>query len=87
VSGAYLMWEPDDSQGAGAYNDGSSVPKASEGPSNRHVVGCVLLGLDGHTEFMKYTTATNLMGTQGPNQFWWSPASPVTGGWPDGHGI
>lgn len=86
----YLMWEPDDTQTAQAYNDGSAMPQVTgglnEGPSRRHVTGCVLLAIDGHTEFMKYSTATNLMASSGINEFWWSPASPHTGGWPDGHG-
>jgi len=86
----YLMWEPDDTQTALAYNDGSAIPQVTgshnEGPSRRHVTGCVLLGIDGHTEFMRYFDATNMMASKGINEFWWSPGSPNTGGWPDGHG-
>src|SRR3989442_8287164 len=29
----------------------------NEGPSRRHVTGCVLLALDGHDEFMRYQAA------------------------------
>jgi len=87
----YLMWEPDDSQTAGGvYNDGSAIPAITatlnEGASRRHVSGCVMLSLDGHTEFIKYINATNLMAMKGINDFWWSPGSPNTGGWPNGHG-
>lgn len=87
----YLMWEPDDTQTSfGVYNDGAAIPTVSgshnEGASRRHGAGCVLLSLDGHTEFMKYVNATNLMGKSGPNEFWWSPTSPKTGGWSDGKG-
>jgi prepilin-type N-terminal cleavage/methylation domain-containing protein len=87
----YIMWEPDDSQtNTGVYNDAAAIPaitaKLNEGASRRHGAGCVMLSIDGHTEFMKYVVATNLMATKGPNEFWWSPPSPATGGWPDGHG-
>ena len=86
---AYMMWEPDDTQTIQAYNDGSAIPQVAgtlnEGPSRRHATGCVLLGTDGHTEFMKYLNATNLMNMKS-SEFWWAPLSPATGGWPDGHG-
>ena len=80
-----IMWEPNDrnangTYNAGAYNDASNVPMPSEGPGNLHNPGSVLQYLDGHTEFMKRTDATNLMAAAGPNDFWWSP------GQPDGHG-
>ncbi len=86
LSTGYYMWEPDDSQGAGAYNDGSSVPQLSEGASKRHLPGSVVLGLDAHVVFLKYSAATNVMAAQGPNDFWWDPKRPNTGGWPDGNG-
>jgi prepilin-type N-terminal cleavage/methylation domain-containing protein len=88
----YIMWEPDDTQtNTGVYNDAAAIPAITsalnEGASRRHGAGCVLLSIDAHTEFVKYIIATNLMATKGPNDFWWSPRSPVTGGWPDGHGL
>ena len=86
ISTGYYMWEPDDSQGAGAYNDGASTPQISEGASRRHLPGSVVLGIDSHAQFIKYMAATNLMASQGPNEFWWDPNRPVTGGWPDGNG-
>jgi len=83
---SYIMWEPDENQTAWTYNDGSSLPTIAEGASRRHVSGCVLLGADGHTVFMKYAAATNLMLSRGPNEFWCAPGRPNTGGWPDGSG-
>lgn len=95
ISTGYLFWEPNDVDGTGAYvsgsyNDAANAPwnfneaaNANEGPSRRHVKGCVFGALDGHTEFLKFNTATNLAmvaaGTSGPNVFWWVPTTP------DGH--
>jgi len=80
----YLFWEPLDRDAngnyvTGAYNDGGNFPSATEGPSKRHVTGCVLGALDGHTEYVKYQVATNLAASLGPNVFWWNPLTP------DGH--
>lgn len=80
-----LMWEPDDS-GANVYNDGSSIPKVGEGPSKRHVDGCVVLRMGGSTDFLKYDSLYSLMISKGPNEIWYSPAAPNTGGSPDGNG-
>jgi prepilin-type N-terminal cleavage/methylation domain-containing protein len=80
-----LMWEPDDSAG-NVYNDGSSIPEVGEGPSKRHVNGCVVLRLGGSTDFLKYTDLLSLMTAKGPNEIWYSPAAPKTGGSPDGSG-
>jgi prepilin-type N-terminal cleavage/methylation domain-containing protein len=76
----YLFWEPLDKDAngnyiAGAYNDGGNYPNPTEGPSKRHVNGCVMGALDGHTEFVKYEVATNLAANPGPNLFWWNPAT------------
>jgi prepilin-type N-terminal cleavage/methylation domain-containing protein len=81
-----LMWEPDDSKG-NVYNDGSSIPEVGEGPSKRHVDGCVLLRLGGSTDFMKYDDLYSLMISKGPNEIWYSPTAPNTGGSPDGNGL
>ena len=80
ITMGYLFWEPLDrtANGAydtGAYNDGANYPSATEGPSKRHVTGCVFGALDGHTEFMKFETATNLAASPGPNAFWWNPTT------------
>jgi prepilin-type N-terminal cleavage/methylation domain-containing protein len=82
-----IMWEPDDSEGGGAYNDGSSQPDPADGPSRRHFPGSVMLYFDAHTEFMQWIVATNLMNVPGPKSiFWWDPNRPHTGGWPDDGG-
>jgi prepilin-type N-terminal cleavage/methylation domain-containing protein len=80
-----LMWEPDDSAG-NVYNDGSSIPKVGEGPSKRHVNGCVVLRMGASTDFVKYEDLYGLMTSKGPNDIWYSPAAPNTGGSPDGTG-
>jgi prepilin-type N-terminal cleavage/methylation domain-containing protein len=77
-----LMLEPDDSQTA-AYNDGAVIPQA---PSRRHINGCVLLRIGGSTDFVKYLSLSNLTSQLGPNEVWYSPASPNTGGAPSGRG-
>ncbi len=75
-STAYIFWEPDEKQNiSGAYNDGANRPNATEGPSKRHVNGCVLGAIDGHTQFMKITDATTLMNSTTANDFWCYPAS------------
>jgi prepilin-type N-terminal cleavage/methylation domain-containing protein len=83
---AYIYWEPSDIMGPDAYNDGSNEPDPIEGPARRHITGCVLGGIDGRTEYMLYSLAFQLMRTKGPNAFWFDPARPKTGGWPDGSG-
>lgn len=91
IQTGYLLWEPNDKDAsgtyiAGSYNDGANAPwnfgqtvTGNEGPSKRHITGCVFGGLDGHTEFLKYSVATNLAmikaGTAAPNIFWWDPAT------------
>jgi prepilin-type N-terminal cleavage/methylation domain-containing protein len=87
-----LMWEPvdyradDHSQYNGAFNDGSSYPTVNEGPNTVDGKGSVVLCIDGSTHYMLYLTLTNLMLNPGPNDIWYSPAAPNTGGWPDGTG-
>jgi len=91
-----LFWEPEDDPKdpltAYAYNDGVNVPERDatrhQGPSDRHKTGSVLLYNEAHVEFKKTLTARNLCldTQQKPNEFWWSPVSPVTGGAPDGNG-
>jgi len=87
-----LMWEPVDhtmndwSTYNGAFNDGSSYPTVNEGPNMVDGRGSVVLNIDGSTHYMLYLTLTNLMLSQGPNDVWYSPVAPNTGGWPDGTG-
>jgi prepilin-type N-terminal cleavage/methylation domain-containing protein len=91
IATGYIFWEPNDKDASGvyvygSYNDGANAPwnfsssaSGNEGPSHRHVSGCVYGGLDGHTEFLKFQAATNLAmvpaGTTGPNVFWWDPTT------------
>jgi len=83
---AYLSWEPDEIQNPWAYNDGANIADSSEGPSRRHVSGCVVLGADAHGLFLKFTTFTSTVSHKGPNDAWCDPGRPNTGGWPDGNG-
>jgi hypothetical protein len=56
---AFMMWEPDDTNptpGYG-YNDGASYPDPAVdgGLGRRHgKLGGIVLGVDGHVEFIKY---------------------------------
>lgn len=85
-----ILWEPNDrlatdnTYDSGAYNDGANYPVASEGPGLLHKPGSVMLYLDGHVAFMKRATALGLMAASSPNDFWWDPSRPNTGGGPSG---
>jgi len=76
-----LMWEPDELQATisnDIYNDGASTPYSPPidmGTSMRHLPGCNLLFIDGHTEFKKYDVALGECQAPGPNEFWWNPGS------------
>jgi hypothetical protein len=79
-----LMWEPDDNQ-AGDFNDGCAIPEGSAA-SKRHITGCTLLRIGGSADFMRYSSLSNLMASKGPNDAWYGPGEPNTGGWSDGSG-
>ena len=87
------MWEPDvrHTDGtpgySGAFNDGSSIPNAKEGPSKIDGKGSLVLYLDASVHYMLYSALTNLMLSTGPNDVWYSPGAPQTGGYPDGNGL
>lgn len=85
-----LLWEPVNVNSSGnyngAFNDGSSYPQVGEGPAEVDGKGSVVLDLDGSTHYFLYQTLTNLMFAQGPNDMWYAPDSPNTGGWPNGSG-
>ena len=70
---AVLMWEPDPTVKK-VYNDGSSRPNDTEGPSTAHVSGCVLLHFDGHASFQKFSWFT-AEETQTPGLLWCNPGS------------
>ena len=78
----YVMYEPDDTQN-GVYNDAAAIDIY---PSHRHGSGAVLLRIDGSTAFVRYEVIQALDGTPGPNQIWYAPNSPNTGGYPGGTG-
>jgi prepilin-type N-terminal cleavage/methylation domain-containing protein len=81
----FLMWEPDDTQ-TDVYNDAAMIPQTTAA-SRRHVSGCVVLRIGGSTDFMKYTSLSSMMSSPGPNDAWYCPNAPQTGGWPDGRGL
>jgi len=85
-----LLWEPEnhgpDGKYNNAFNDGSSYPKPNEGPARLDGKGSVVLRMDLSTQYMLYQPLFDLMLGQGPNDVWYSPAAPNTGGYPDGNG-
>jgi hypothetical protein len=76
-----LMSEPDDTLN-GVYNDASAYAAY---PSRRHVTGCVVLRIGGSTDLLQYQALQKLETSQGPNEVWFGPLSPVTGGYPSGN--
>ncbi|MBP7826128.1 MAG: type II secretion system protein [Verrucomicrobia bacterium] len=78
----FLMYEPDDTQ-SGVYNDAAAIGVYA---SRRHGKGCVMLRLGGSTDFVKFEVLQSLRAAKGPNEIWYSPNAPETGGWPDGTG-
>ena len=74
---AYMMWEPDDT--TATYNDGSSQPNSTEGPSKRHRVGCIVTGYDGHAQLLKFTTFLGQVNLK-PGFGWCDPDSPTGDG-------
>jgi prepilin-type N-terminal cleavage/methylation domain-containing protein len=78
---AYMMWEPDDSNLPGnpvtsVYNDGSNQPNTSNGPSRRHVTGCIVTSYDGHGEFLQFMAFNAEMNKFGvPGLLWNDPDS------------
>ena len=91
VATGFLLWEPDPrNPNTGAYNnafnDGSSYPQVNEGPSKIDGKGSVVLQMGGSAKYMSYITLTNMMLNSGPNDAWYSPLAPNTGGYPDGTG-
>ncbi len=72
---AYMIWEPNETN-SGAYNDGSNQPDQTDGPSRRHVTGCIVSCYDGHTEFLQFP-AFNAEEVKGsvPGLLWCDPDS------------
>jgi prepilin-type N-terminal cleavage/methylation domain-containing protein len=86
---AYMMWEPnaDNPTAAGlAYNDGSNQPDQTDGPSDRHITGCIVACYDGHAQLLK----TNIflaeieIRTTSPGLLWADPDSVDGAGWYSG---
>jgi len=71
---AYMMWEP-----TAGYNDASSKPDASEGPSTRHKIGCIITCYDGHVQLLKFKTFMDQV-NQKPGLGWCDPDSPTGDG-------
>jgi prepilin-type N-terminal cleavage/methylation domain-containing protein len=73
---AYMMWEPAElpPYAPGDYNDASSFPDLNEGPSKRHVKGCIMLGFSGHVEFYKFDVFKKQQLLH-PGLLWCDPAS------------
>jgi hypothetical protein len=69
----YAMWEPDDTTAA-TDNDAASRPDASEGPSKRHRIGCIVTDYDGHAQLRKVSTFTQQLAQQ-PGFGWCDPDS------------
>ncbi len=85
-----LLWEPEnhgpDGKYNNAFNDGSSYPNANEGPNAIDGRGSVVLTLGLTTQYMLVKPLRELMLSMGPNEMWYSPDAPNTGGAPDGNG-
>ncbi|EEF60351.1 DUF1559 domain-containing protein [Pedosphaera parvula] len=82
---SYMMWEPND-EDAGVYNDGANQPDQSNGPSRRHVKGCIVLGYDGRSQFIKFETyqqeeVKNDTAGSPPTLLWCDPDSRGGLGW------
>lgn len=71
----YMMWEP----GTATYNDASSNPDSTEGPSKRHKVGCIVTGYDGHAQLLKFQTFMKQVNLK-PGLGWCDPDSPTGDG-------
>lgn len=85
---AYLMWEPAADTPADAqtaYNDGSSQPNQSNGPSNRHGDGCIVAAYDGHAQLLKIDAFLTAMEIENaPGYLWADPDSTDGGGYYNG---
>jgi hypothetical protein len=86
----WTFWEPDIYNTGGGYsgcfNDGSSYPTANEGPSKIDGKGSLVACIDASVHYKLYPALTNIMLSPGPNEVWYSPNSPNTGGFPNGSG-
>jgi prepilin-type N-terminal cleavage/methylation domain-containing protein len=81
-SDSVIMWEPTEKiiNGTVFFNDGSSFPEDTSkggdgGPSERHKTGCVILCIDTHGEFLKFSTFKDWARSPQPNRVWCVPGS------------
>lgn len=70
---AVLFWEPADN--SSSYNDGAAIPNISEGPTTRHITGCMIGCLDGHAQVLRHSDAYPLMVSGSANELWCNPGS------------
>jgi prepilin-type N-terminal cleavage/methylation domain-containing protein len=80
---AFATWEPSDNPPyipAWVFNDASSYPNDTEGPSQRHVSGCNVTSFDGHAQFLKFADFQRQQFDQ-PGLLWCDPDTATgTGG-------
>jgi prepilin-type N-terminal cleavage/methylation domain-containing protein len=76
-SQAIVLWEADETQGGGYWNDGSNRP--DEGITSRHRDGGVVACFDGHSEWMSHDKYYHSEINNHPGRLWCSPMS-STGG-------
>jgi len=77
---AYIMWEPDDyaPSGGTAYNDGSSYPdpRTDAALGHRHSkIGGDVMGISGNSQFVLFTTWSNLALATVKNSLWCNPGT------------
>jgi prepilin-type processing-associated H-X9-DG protein len=75
---AFLDWEPSDNppfNPAHVFNDGASLPRNDEGPSQRHGSGCNVSSFDGHAQLLKFDDYQRLQ-QETPGLLWCDPDSP-----------
>jgi prepilin-type N-terminal cleavage/methylation domain-containing protein len=77
-----IMWEPTEKiiNGQVFFNDGSSFPEDTSrggdgGPSERHKSGCIILCIDSHGEYLKFSTFKDWASSKLPNRVWCVPGS------------
>ncbi|HWF19446.1 MAG TPA: prepilin-type N-terminal cleavage/methylation domain-containing protein [Verrucomicrobiae bacterium] len=83
---AYMIWEPNSDNPTAAqiaYNDGANQPDQSDGPSDRHVTGCIVASYDGHAQLLKTNIFLQQMELKvnSPGLLWADPDSKDGGGY------
>lgn len=83
---AFVTWEPSDNppyDPAHVFNDGASLPRTDEGPSQRHGSGCNVSSFDGHAQYLRYSDFQREQ-SDTPGLLWCDPDSPDGTGGPNG---